>query len=226
MPERIEIGIEDFDPESAWESLKKVLSHGGDDGIKDAIESGNDAKIEKQMVKNFKTMGENLGAMGRLAHALNETHPKVTRAYQQAIDMTELVVHEWTALMGADPDVSDEAYTQMWRFPRNDKKVYMTCSWMVNTIAQNFIMQSFPIKNQKELNEAMYNFFLHLAAVQAKDSMDEHSENIDYAGILENPKFLEKSKKREYVTDGDDCSKGIPGNDHFDELRKDLENAR
>lgn len=225
MAERIEVAVKEFDPDSAWKALKKILSHGGDDDLRKAIEEGDDKKIEKTMVKNFNTMGGNLTAMGRLAHAVKENHPEVAKAYQHAIGLSMLAVHEWVALMGADPEVGENEYTQMWRFPQDDKQAYATCSWMISTIAENFIMQSFPIKNREELNKAMYNFFLHMAAIQAKEAMSEHSENIDYVGILENQKFLESTKDHEYIVDGVDCLDGIPGNKHFNELKKDMKNA-
>lgn len=206
--------------EKVWKMLVDVMSKAENVDINNAVKTGDEKKVAKAIQKTFKGSGEMLSFLGELTNALGGRHPDVLDAFRASIVKALMSCFKYVGIVGADPSNPDDQLTSGWAFPSDEKQSYLHIAWMMSMLADCFITKSFPVKTQLEADEALYNFFVHLASACAKEAMDEYKTNIDYLGIMENGNFLKRGENGEYIVKGVDCTKELPGNGYLEQLAK------
>lgn len=225
MAKTVMVGVKQVPPKQAWKDLKEVVASNGNSKVKAALHlAKTDKEAEKAIIDYFEGFGESLGILGRITNCVAKEHPDVSAAFKRTAALASMFAHDYLALCGVPDDDESKERLCIWRLGdvEHNPHVYENAAWMIALLVENFIAQSFPVKSSKDLHEAMYNFFMHLAATEASTCMDEDNYNPDWLGVLENGKFIQKGENHEYIMEGIDCSKPLPGNGQEREFVKDL----
>lgn len=202
------LGMADLEPDKAFSMLRKYAkSIFADSKNREVYDNGTDEEACEQLEKDLRELVHVLSHMAHCAHCAGKKYPKMLKNWQAGMCTLEVASHEFFVMLGYCPEVNDpghdDFYTQVWRVPGDyTKETFSTVSWMVDRMSENIIVQLFPVDTNKKMHEAMYNFYVNLAATCASELMETENENCDWAGILENGKYLEANSKQEIIVDG------------------------
>ena len=161
----------------------------------------------EQFTDDLHHVADVLNGMANCVRCAGKEHPQLLKAWQGFVASLGACSHSMYTMMGYDPEIEgpddEDFYSQVWRLDGDfSADTFPTICWMIDRQASNIVKQMFPIKDTKALSKAMYNFFAYLAATSASEYINDYQENCDWAGLLENGQFLDKSKGQDFIVEG------------------------